>query len=293
MIMEYNLVKNKKYGFLQIDPTPKKKELKEFYEKKYFQEGKGGYTASYTKDELDFFTTEVKVIENIYERLSKKQSGKVLDLGCGEGFQSMYFRKKGYDISCFDFSDHGVKTHNPALLSYLRNGDIDVFLKEQIEGKETYSVILLKGVLEHLSDPEVTLSLIKQLMKKDTLFFISVPNDYSAFQKYLVENDYTKNTWFCPPEHLNYFQFESLLKFSNELGFEVVSLQAGFGVEQFLLNEFSNYVKNKKTGKQAHFTRCKVTSFLANESMNKFIKLREAYADLSYGRDIQVFLRLK
>ena len=76
-------------------------------------------------------------------------------------------------------------------------------------------------------------------------------------------------------------------------GFETVSLQAGFPIEQFLVNEFSNYAKNRSTGKSAHFSRCKISNFLLNQGVDEYIRLKEAYADLSFGRDINIIVKLK
>ena len=134
---------------------------------------------------------------------------------------------------------------------------------------------------------------IKKLMSENSLLFIDVPNDYSAFQNYLVENGYTKNTWFCPPQHLHYFQFESLKSFLESQVLEIVSMQAGFPIEQFLLSKHSNYFHNKDVGKEAHLTRCKVSNFLLSQDVDAYITLRESYANLSFGRNIIMIVKLR
>ncbi|UAM97216.1 class I SAM-dependent methyltransferase [Polaribacter litorisediminis] len=184
-------------------------------------------------------------------------------------------------------------THNPNLKNHFVKGELENLLKEVKQKEQKHSIILLKNVLEHVISPTSTLKLIKDIMDEETLLYIDVPNDYSSFQDFLIKNSYTKNTWFCPPQHLHYFQFDSIQKLLQGEGFEIVSLQAGYPIEQFLVNEFSNYVKNKHTGKSAHLSRCEISAFLLNQGIDKYIKLKEVYGDLSFGREIHVSVKLK
>lgn len=57
--------------------------------------------------------------------------------------------------------------------------------------------------------------------------------------------------------------------------------------------EISKYYKNKETGKAAHLSRCEITDFLINQDLNKFIELKEAFANLSFGREILAVVKLK
>ena len=61
--------------------------------------------------------------------------GKILDLGCGSGRDSLYFLQKGYDVTAVDASEKMVKlsselTKNKTL--YLRIQDID--FQNQFDG---------------------------------------------------------------------------------------------------------------------------------------------------------------
>ena len=292
---QFELKKNTDFGYLSLHPMPNKKELNHFYESLYYQNEIGQYSKQYSDLEIDYFQNDCRVLEFLYKSTfqnSKRES--FLDIGCGEGFQSNYFHKHGWSVTCSDYSDFGIKAHFPHLLNKLIKGDMeDLFKTLNKQENQYYSIILLKNVIEHVIDPIETLLKIKKVMDKETLLCIDVPNDYSSFQSYLIENNYTKNTWYCPPQHLHYFQFESLRKLIEANGFEIVSQQAGFPIEQFLLNQHSNYSKNKLVGKEAHLTRCKVSNFLLNSDMKKYIQLREAYANLSFGRDIIMTVKIK
>ncbi len=286
---KFEIRENKEYGYYSAYPIPSEEELTAFYEKKYYQEDFGQFDKVYKKEEIEYFQIDSKVVFEVFNELFPKSKRKsYLDIGCGEGFQSHFFHTQKWDISCLDYSDYGLKQHNPHLQKYFIHGGIG-----DINYKKKYSVIMLKNVLEHVVSPIKTISKIKDLMDGESLLSINVPNDYSTFQKYLLDNGHTENTWFNPPEHLHYFQFESMKKFLESNGLEIVKCLAGFPIELFLVNEHSNYSKNKVYGKAAHYARCDISSFLLLRGLSKYIKLMEAMAEVDFGRDIKIIAKLK
>lgn len=281
---DYSLIRDSS-GFLKVFPTPTRVELDNFYSQKYFQNDSGNYQKSYEEWELKYFEDESKIIEFYTD----ERKLKILDLGCGEGFQSAYFLKKGHDITCVDYSEFGLKRHNSHLSKYFVKKEILEFLKSS---NDRYDLILLKNVLEHVPDSRGLLELIKTQMHEESILYIDVPNDFSAFQQFLQSKSYTEDTWFVPPEHLNYFQNDSLNNLLYEMNFEVISSQAGFPIEVFLTNEESNYTKDRNKGKNAHKSRCEVTNFLSN-NIKTFIEFREALAKVELGRNLLRIIKLK
>lgn len=290
----FELKKHDKYDYFSVNPMPTKDELREFYKNEYYQKNTGQYNKNYSQDELEYFVSDCKVLQQLFLKTFPNSNRKsFLDIGCGEGYQSNFFLKSNWNVQCFDYSEFGISNHNPNLKDNFAKGELETFLKQGKQKEQKYSIILLKNVLEHVISPTSTLKLIKDIMDEETLLCIDVPNDYSSFQEYLIKNGYTKNTWFCPPQHLHYFQFDSIQKLLKGEGFEIVSLQAGFPIEQFLVNDFSNYAKSKNTGKSAHLSRCKISNFLLDQGVDKYITLRESYGNLSFGRDINVTVKIK
>jgi 2-polyprenyl-3-methyl-5-hydroxy-6-metoxy-1,4-benzoquinol methylase len=292
--MSYKLKKNDLYGFLSVDPIPSKIELEEFYESIYYQEDKGQYSKNYTKEEIQYFYIDSQILHRIFD-LNFPQSKRkaLLDVGCGEGYQANYFYEKEWELDCVDYSEFGLNLHHPHLLKTLIKGDFETTINSLINKDKKYSAIFLKNVLEHVENPVETLKLLKLLMDEESLLFIDVPNDYSSFQSYLVDNEYSKNSWFCPPQHLHYFQFDSMTKLLELQEFKIVSMQSGFAIEQFLTNKYSNYVLNKSTGKEAHLSRCRISNYLISQGIDEYIKLRESFANLSFGRSICAIVKLE
>lgn len=286
--MQYSLVENP-HGFLSADPLPTQEKLEEHYRNIYFQSQNGSYQKDYDENELIYFENESRVAEYISKGFSSKDLHKLLDVGAGEGFFSRYFLANHWDVTCCDFSQHGIKSQNPELLKQHIQGDIIEILKQEVKHKNKYNLINLKNVLEHVLDPSGLLSSLRKLMTQDSLLRIVVPNDYSAFQNMLIDMDLTHNTWFCPPEHLHYFNFTSLASFIEAEGFSVYMTLADFPIELYLLNEHSNYSKEPKHGKAAHLARIAADRFLFEQGIEKYINYFKSSAKMGLGRQVIMY----
>jgi len=279
-------------GFYQAKPSPSQNELNEFYSKKYYQECKSkSYSHQYSSEEMQYITQKPIITHNIWKSVNGDTKGTILDIGSGEGFFVRHFHDAGWKIEACDFSSYGIEQHNSELLKHFTKGDIYTILDEKIKQKSKFHLINLSNVLEHVIDPLTLLTEVRKLMDKDSILRIEVPNDFSGFQEMLVERGFTKDHWFLPPEHLNYFTFKSLNNVLTNLGYSVVKMIADFPIETFLLNENSNYVHHKERGKQAHLARMLTANFLMKQDVDSYIAYLGSAADLEYGRSIVAFVR--
>ena len=292
--MKTNKVYLKKHalGFYEVHPKPSLPELSEHYAKKYYQENSGSYAHNYSKEELSYFDVCGEIALSTVHRYQAPITQNLLDLGCGEGFFAKFFSKEGWKTTLVDFSDDGLSRHNPSLLGDFIQADLITYIESKRGELKAFDLINLANVLEHVIDPVGLLSILKSHMHSDAILRIEVPNDFSSFQDLLVKLDCTEETWVHPPEHLSYFNTSSLKALLENQGFELVSLQADFPIEQFLVNEHSNYWKNRKLGKGAHLTRVLVTNFLAQKSLDRLIDYQEAAADLDFGRSLTAYVKI-
>lgn len=286
---KYKLVRDDSHKFFSVSPMPSEFELEQFYENQYYQNQNGNYRHKYSLEELKYLEEDSEIIESFVNiLLSNEKRRSVLDVGCGEGFQSAYFLRKDWEVKCIDYSEYGLSHQNPQLMSHFTQGDIQNLVKSDTE---SYSVILLKNVLEHVIDPKVLLKNLSNLMDDESLLFIEVPNDHSDFQLMIGSKDYRGEPWFCPPQHLHYFQFKSLISMLKDLGFEIISSQAGYPVETFLLVEETNYYKNPEIGKKVHKARVVLSNHLRSADLESYINFRESMAALGFGRDIKIIAK--
>jgi SAM-dependent methyltransferase len=280
-------------GFKQVSPTPSQEDLEEYYRNKYYQLCTTvTYSTEYTQDELDFFKNGSAVAERVWARHTGKASGSFYDIGCGEGFFLGHFLKKGWKVEGCDFSSFGIERHNPDTCPYFIRGDIYRLLDEKMKTGQRFDLVNLSNVLEHVRDPLELLDCLKAILGDGGLLRICVPNDFSEFQNLLLERgDLKSNTWFAPPDHLNYFTFKSLRAVLEDRGFKIVEMLADFPIEIYLLNEHSNYWLDRSKGRKAHFARIAAENLLFKQGADNYIDYMAA-ARCGFGRSAIAFAAL-
>jgi 2-polyprenyl-3-methyl-5-hydroxy-6-metoxy-1,4-benzoquinol methylase len=280
-------------GFFQVMPIPSTEELSAYYSNRYYQESTTvTYAKEYSIDEMEYINNRNIVSEAVYHRIAGQNKGSFLDVGCGEGFFVGYLHHQGWTVRACDFSNYGVKLHNPDILPYFEQGDIFEILDNSISRLEKYDFIYLSNVLEHVRQPMELLENLRNIMYPTSILCIQVPNDYSDYQKLLVDKELSKESWFLPPDHLNYFTFNSLRVAITQASFKEKITITDFQIELFQANPHSNYVLNRSKGKQAHQARILTDNYLVRQGVDNYINYMAAAAACNFGRSILMFLSL-
>ena len=282
-------------GFLQLKDLPSKEELEQYYVAKYYQQNKSSYQKSYSKDELKWIETRNQKIRLVLdEQLGTKNSKRLLDVGCGEGFALGYFKNLGWDVTGLDYSATGLEQHNSSLRNCLLTGDIFELLNDQIQNGLDYEVILLNNVLEHVLDPIGTLQTLKHLMANSGICVVTVPNDGSEYQHQLLEMSSIKtNFWICMPDHISYFTNESLRSLAEFCGWQCCRLLSDFPIDWYIPNQESNYIEHPEKGSAAHEARVFLECMHFETNPRQALALYEALAELGQGRNLTAFLMSK
>ena len=280
-------------GYFSIKNLPTQLELEAHYSEKYYQNESVQYAHEYSEDELKHFNNIAETMFYLYSKFLNMGNKILLEVGAGEGFFANYFLNKNFDVTTLDYSEYGIVKHNPKLLNSLMKGDVFQSLDKLIIENNQYSLINLSNVLEHVLDPIDLLNKLKLLLSDKSLLRISVPNDYSEFQQFLLKKNYTSNSWLCPPEHLHYFTFKSLSKLLESVGYEIVLKMGEFPIELYLTNEASNYNKIKEVGRFAHKSRIEVDNFLFEQGIENYINFYKASADIGLSRQVVIIARLR
>jgi 2-polyprenyl-3-methyl-5-hydroxy-6-metoxy-1,4-benzoquinol methylase len=286
---KYRLVINR-YGFYEASPKPSPRELAQYYAARYFCRGANiqgnAYSFAYTKDELAHKGMECAITAS----LARKNAGRLLDIGPGEGFFMDWFSRTGWDVQGVDFTDQGLTSYFPALSDRLILGDLYPALERAVARGERYDLVVLNGVLEHVLEPERLVRLIRELMAPDGVLRVMVPNDGSWLQKEAVAQGRARpDFWVCAPVHLSYFSRESLCALLTACGWQVNDVLGGFPIEIYLLNEDSCYTQDSGKGRNCHFARVAFENALYRRSPDDLLTFRRGCADAGLGRDIIVF----
>jgi len=289
------VIKNS-FNFFELKEKPSEEELKNYYEKKYFQEDKGSYTIRYADDEISYNNNKLNqryaVLENIMD--AKEVGMKFLDVGCGEGWALSFFKRKKWDVLGLDFSDFGCKSHNQDCLSHLRVGNIYETLASLVIENQKFDVIWLDNVLEHVLDPLSLLQKCKSLIKDRGVLVIEVPNDFSPLQQFLYNKGIVaKPFWIVIPDHISYFNSDGLDAICRSTGWETKFLMSDFPIDLNLFNPNTNYVNEPTKGKSCHQARVDIENFLSSMFVTELNNLYQQIAKMGLGRSIVSFLQVE
>jgi SAM-dependent methyltransferase len=146
-----------------------------------YEFGTGGYTSRLHGEYADF----------MMDGLDK--TAKVLDFGCGYGLFLRSLRVRGFSESIGVELDHDVRGRAAEISGRPVYRDIPQ--------SEKYGAVSMMDVLEHLTDPVETLSMLRRYVDKDAVLFISTPNVDSINARLYRER------WVLhlPPQHVFYF----------------------------------------------------------------------------------------
>ncbi len=285
---DYKYVKNAKHGYFEAVPKPSVKELREYYEKKYYQDEKGSYSSEYSQEELKYIDNRVSMKHHIIDKHSETKPKSMVDIGCGEGHVMNYFDKKGWKVLGLDFSDFGLSTNHPQLRSKLIQGDVFEGCQRLVDEGRKFDVIWLDNVLEHVLAPEKLLELCNQLGNDEATLVIEVPNDCSDLQLELVQSKrISRRYWESAPDHLNYFSPASLKNICEAMSWKERRTISDFPIEWFLSNKNSNYIESSQVGSFAHESRVFIENFLFDKNrdqLDELVNFYESLAKVGQGR---------
>ena len=157
----------------------------------------------YNKNSEEYFNSTLNVdMTNTYKAFLKllPKDGKILDLGCGSGRDSMNFIKLGYEVTAVDGAKELAKR-----ASVLLGKEVIVSTFEELELKEKFHGIWACASLLHIKreDLKIVLNNLYNNLDDKGVFYMS----FKYGEKEYVDD---KNRYF------NCFTDESIISFINE-----------------------------------------------------------------------------
>jgi hypothetical protein len=188
----FSICKCSDCGLDFLSPMPTNQELFDFYTQ--------GYNDIRQQKKISRKNFKQNLIEIVANFTITKDSN-ILDFGCGNSNDFVEVcRELSYNNS-FGYDKYNGKNTDLTKLSW-----------EEVQNNQ-YDLITMWGVLEHLTDPVKTLSLLKKFLSKNGLIvFTTVFSDVSIPFQYK------------PPEHTIYFTKKSLEPLSKLSGLTILSV---------------------------------------------------------------------
>ncbi len=230
----YRICCCKRCNAVYMNPRPTREELSKVYNEDYLQ-----------KNCYDIESVNEKRINEIYPQkihvLKKyKPFGRLLDVGAGIGGFIYLAKKEGYDAEGWDPSNSEV-----ALAKKKYNIDLKCgILSESSYSPETFDIIHMHHVLEHVPNPTESLRLIFNLLKPEGYFLFEVPNDFrsSVFYYNRLKKFFGKDTSFVKPSihHLYFYDYCTVIKYAKKIDFEIIFIKGSFQEVEFRLPVVKN-----------------------------------------------------
>ena len=289
--MNKNVISDPEFGYLRLEPIPTQQEVEEFYAKEFYDANASYFNNSALELQLEqkeFFDTRWEAINEVLKTFFNNETNKsVFDIGFGFAQALLFLKEKGYQVAGLEPSIEGVEYAQKNGIQEAHHSGIENF---KCVGDKRFDIVLLINVLEHLRQPAETIKNIKNdLITKNGLLVIDVPNDFNLFQE-IADKEYDLNKWWVvSPNHINYFSNSSLSKLLNDCGFEIVDYEAAFPLDMFLLFG-DQYIGNPKLGRECHNKRVHFEKMFSKWGKQKELKaFYKSLADLNLGRSITIY----
>ena len=252
------------------------------------------YLANYYKNyEMPTPQANLSITARLLGRYIEK-SASIIDMGCGDGGFLLEMQKLGFsNLSGFDQSP-GVQRAQKLGLGEISNKSVWEFLNET-ERNETYDAdaYVMVNVLEHIPEPINLLHRLYKVMKEGAVLAVTVPNDFSPLQKAFLKSKGHLPWFVCLPDHLNYFDFNTLKYTLEDNGFTEIDRSALYPLELFLLQDL-DYIDNPELGSIAHQRRVTFEESLKNAGMEDVLDdFYQTLASGGYGRDVMMIAQKK
>lgn len=211
----FELIENSEFGFLQTIPQPLPEKLPEYYESEDY--------ISHTDSKRNLFEKVYHLVRQfslnsklklVHTFGSKNKS--LLDVGCGTGDFLQTAQKNNWIVT-------GIEPNEQARIIANSKTNNSVFnTKELLKFNEnSFDVITLWHVLEHLPNLEEQIATFKRLLKPEGTLVIAMPNYKSYDAKHYGE------FWaaFDVPRHLWHFNKTSVSKLVSKFDLKVLKIK--------------------------------------------------------------------
>lgn len=161
----------KSCGLVQTNPRMRKEDYIDYYENHYRAlKGQNNPSDAFFESQIERGRDVFNFID-VEKNLSSKNS-LVIDVGCGAGGMLVPFQEKGCEIIGLDL--------NEGFIEYGRKKGLNLVMGtlKDLKPIPKADLIIYSHVMEHISDPNEELKIIKKYLKKNGMLYIAVPGLY-------------------------------------------------------------------------------------------------------------------
>jgi len=216
----------------------------------------------------------------------------VVDIGCGDGGFLQEMHKLGFrKLVGFDQSPALDRAKVLGFGSFYRASVWEFLDQAEREGGTEVDAVVMVNVLEHVSEPLAILRRVHGILPDGGVVCVTVPNDFSSLQRAFLKVRGHLPWFVCLPDHLNYFDFDTLAAALEKSRFTVQDRAALYPLELFLLQDL-DYIKDPALGPVAHQRRVMFEENMKAAGMTDVLDhFYRTLAAGGYGRDAMMVAR--
>ncbi len=258
----FSLSKCRNCQLVFLNPRPDSDELIKYYQSDQYishhSEGLNPFVALYRY----LRERNISYKYNLITKLVKY--GSLLDIGCGTGEFLNYFSLKNWQVKGVE-PDLDARKHAKAEFG------LDVYDENMLNGfnDETFDVVTMWHVLEHVLDVNQRVKTVNKLLKKDGIFVVAVPNylswDAAHYNRFWAAYDV--------PRHLYHFSPNALINLVEKFNFKFLELKP-LKLDSYYISLIS---ENYKKGRLPY-----LNGFINGLKSNIYAKKKQNYSSVIY-----------
>ncbi len=202
-----------------IHPQPTAEEITEMYSKEYFE---GDFRCGHAGSYFDESTLNNLADRTLIERIKQqKSSGGFLEVGCAGGAFLSAARDAGYHVKGVEYSSEAADFARKRFGLDVKTGD----LVSARFPDNSFEVVFMGDVLEHLPDPVATIGEINRVLNPTGILVIECPMQTNTIFSRVGFAGYSllgrRTTVHLPPYHLFEYRPASMRNLLHRCGFEI------------------------------------------------------------------------
>lgn len=286
-------------GYRRLDPLPTPRELDDYYEAHYGRlVGVGGRAHALarlvnegpeTAPEREWLATTIHadVVRAFEAGIADGVPRRALDIGSGTGELVSALVGAGWEAIGVEPAPEFANIGRARGLRIETTAAEDFLDGWASRGERAFGGVSLINVLEHLPDPAALVRSVVALLAPGGRLVVRVPNDFNPLQEAALAALGGRPWWIAVPDHVNYFDHDSIAGLLTRAGLDVIERSADFPMELFLLMGW-DYRDDPAVGLDVHRRRRRLEMALSPETRRS---LGRAWAAAGVGRNAFVVAR--
>ncbi len=287
------VVVDPEWGYIRLNPIPAEDDLAAFYQSSYYDSLRQGNRAPdlsrMQQGGPEAERERAWICETVHHDIIEwavtyhGETGCVLEVGSGGGELLDSFAAQGWTAKGLEPAAQAAENCRARGLD-VQALTLEQYLTQISPNDVDIDVVVLRLVLEHVRNPIELLQNCHQALRTGGLLIVEVPNDFNGFQKAAQAKLDLDQWWVASPDHVNYFDFDSLSNILERISFDIVDRTTSFPMELFLLMG-DNYVGDSDVGSACHERRRSLELNMPHRVRQEFYR---ALAGAGMGRTCRI-----